>query len=81
MARLKKVVEKDTESALDKVLTLVLESIGIVQIPGTNTHVSFVIKTKGKEVLDIAIDQPDIHAIAIDQAKVNFVHKFMPHEG
>jgi hypothetical protein len=54
-----------------------LTSIGYMGIPGTNKFVSYIIKSKGREIINIEVGEPDFRAIAEDEAKVNFVSAFM----
>ncbi len=54
-----------------------IKSIGYAGIPGTNRYISYIITTQGKEVLKIEVSEPDLRAIAEDEAKINFVNCFM----
>ncbi len=51
-----------------------IKSIGSIHVPGTNTYVSFVMTTKGTEVLSLEVGEPNLKLIADDEAKINFVH-------
>lgn len=55
----------------------VLKSIGYAPLGKSNQWVSYVITTKGKEVLSIEISEPDLRAIAEESSKINFVNQFM----
>lgn len=55
----------------------VIESVGVFKVPNTNRYVSFVMKTQGKEVISIEVNEPDLRAIAEEAAKISFVDKFM----
>lgn len=54
-----------------------LKSIGYAKIDGTNSYVSYVLTTKGREVLCIEVAEPDMRAIAEESTKINFVEQFM----
>lgn len=54
-----------------------LKSIGYAKLTGTNTWVSYVITTKGKEVLTIEVDEPNLRTVAEESSKINFVNEFM----
>lgn len=54
-----------------------LKSVGYAKVPGTNRFVSYIIISKGTEVLSIEVSEPDLRAIAEDDAKINFVNSFM----
>lgn len=55
-----------------------LKSIGYAKM-GDKTHnwVSYVITTKGTEVISIEISEPDMRAIAEEATKISFVSTFM----
>lgn len=55
----------------------ILTSIGYKQLSGSNSWVSYVMQTRGREVISIEVDEPNVRAIAEDSAKINFVNKFM----
>lgn len=56
-----------------------LTSIGYINLGEGRAHnwVSYVIKTKGSEVLSIEVGEPDMRAIAEETAKINFADLFM----
>lgn len=57
-----------------------LKSIGYAKMPGTTQWVSYVITTKGKNVLLIEVDEPNARAIAEEASKINFVQLFSDQE-
>lgn len=69
------VFEKIFDETPEKLPTL--KSIGYSNIEGTNTWVSYVLTTKGKDVLSIEVDEPNLRAIAEESSKINFVNHFM----
>lgn len=54
-----------------------LKSIGYACIPGTTSWVSYVIETKGREVISITVDEPNHRSIAEESSKINFVNALM----
>lgn len=54
-----------------------LKSVGYGQIPGTNTFVSYIIYSKGQNILKIEVEEPNLRAIAEESAKMFFVNTFM----
>jgi hypothetical protein len=54
-----------------------ITSIGYMGLPGTNKFVSYIIKSKGKEILSIEVSEPDLRPVAEDDSKINFVNCFM----
>lgn len=54
----------------------VLKSVGIAKIPGSNSFVSFVVKTKGREVLEVEVDEPNARYVAEDMTKVHCMELF-----
>lgn len=54
-----------------------LFSVGYAQLPDSNKFVSYVITFKGKEMIKMQVSQPDFRQVAEDEAKINFVNKFM----
>lgn len=58
----------------------VITSVGCMRIPETNRYVSFVMKTQGKEVVSIEVDEPNLRAIAEEASKIEFVNHFMSSE-
>lgn len=55
----------------------VLKSIGYVRLPNTNQWVSYILTSKGKDVLSIEADSPNDRLVAEDATRVNFVSQFM----
>lgn len=58
----------------------VLKSIGYATIPGVERYgryVSYVITSQGDKILNIEVGQPNLKAIAEDEAKISFVTEFM----
>lgn len=60
----------------------VLEAVGYVKVAKDRQHswMSYVIKTKGKEVLSIEASEPDMRAVAEEAAKISFVDRFIDQE-
>lgn len=55
-----------------------LKSIGYGRLNNSNHGwVSYVITTKGKEVIKIEISEPDLKPIAEESSKINFVNCFV----
>lgn len=75
------VIGESKESAFEKLFNAEnppeIKSVGTVHVPGTNTHISFVMTTKGKEIISIDVDEPNLRAIAEETSKINFVNLFM----
>jgi hypothetical protein len=58
-----------------------LKAVGYVQIgTGKSSWMSYTITTKGKEVLSIDVDEPNVRAIAEESAKIAFVTSFVDQE-
>ncbi len=57
-----------------------IKSVGTIGLPGTNTWVSFVMYTRGNQVIKIEADEPNLRAIAEESAKIAFVNAFMTGE-
>lgn len=57
-----------------------LTSIGIYRIPDSNKFVSYVIKSKGAEIVSLEVSEPDLRAIAEEASKIAFVELFMSKE-
>lgn len=55
----------------------IIQSVGIFRIPSTNHYVSFVMHTKGTQVVKIDVEEPNLRAIAEESAKISFVSAFM----
>lgn len=59
----------------------VLKSVGYTKLGGgKHSWVSYTMTTKGKEVLSIEIDEPNMRAIAEESAKTAFVTNFQDQE-
>lgn len=55
----------------------VITSIGYTRVaPNSRDYVSYVIKSKGREVLSIEVSEPNARLIAVDDAKLNFMTQF-----
>lgn len=54
-----------------------IKAIGFMQIKPGNNWVSYVMTTKGKEVLKIEVSEPDLKDIAEEAAKISFVQTFV----
>jgi hypothetical protein len=60
----------------------ILKSVGVGKLdPNSRYFVSYVITTRGKEVLSIEISEPNLRAISIEEAKTEFVIKFTNDDG
>lgn len=57
-----------------------LKSVGYVKLPGTRSFVSYVITSKGREILKIEVNEPNLRLIAEDEAKISFVNLFEEEE-
>lgn len=57
-----------------------IKSVGLFRLPETNTYVSFTMITKGREVVSIEVEQPNLRAVAEESAKISFVSTFMDNE-
>lgn len=58
-----------------------MKSIGYMKLgKGPNSWVSYVMTTRGTEVLSIEIDEPNLRSIAEESAKINFVQSFVDRE-
>lgn len=57
-----------------------LKSIGYAKLGGQNSWVSYVITTKGREVIAIEVDEPNMRTIAEEASKINFVGQFVDRE-
>lgn len=54
----------------------VITSIGYMRVPNKNTFVAYTIKSKGREILSIEVEEPNLRMIAEDSAKMFFVSNF-----
>lgn len=60
----------------------ILLSVGMAKTsPNSNTYVSYLIRSQGDKVLSVEVSEPNLKAIALDEAKVSFVHEFMNEDG
>ena len=58
-----------------------IRSVGYMRLhKGTGGWVSYIITTKGREVINIEIDEPNLKDIAEESAKIAFVSTFIDHE-
>lgn len=71
-------VNEPKEHVLEKLMSgetpPTLISVGSINVPGTNTYVSYVLHSKGNEVLKIEVGEPNLKLISDDEAKINFVN-------
>jgi hypothetical protein len=63
-----------------------LTSIGLCKVSGLdegrrNDWISYVLKTRGREIISLEVSEPDHKAIAEDNCKTIFVNLFMNQEG
>ena len=58
-----------------------LKSVGFARVGETKDFVSYVITSKGREIISLEVSEPNLKAIAIDGAKVSFVETFMNDDG
>lgn len=55
----------------------ILRSVGYARVaPNSRDYVAYVITSRGSEVLDIQVCEPNLQAIASDEAKISFVTLF-----
>lgn len=55
-----------------------IKTVGIARVaPLSKDFVSVVITTKGDKVLKMEVSEPNLKAIAIDEAKISFVETFL----
>lgn len=58
-----------------------LKSVGYARVgEGSNNWVSYVITTRGTEVIEIQVDEPNMREVAEESSKINFVQEFMAAE-
>ena len=53
-----------------------IKSVGYVNLPGTTLYVSYIIHSRGTEIVKIEVEEPNVKMIAEDSAKVAFVNTF-----
>ena len=54
-----------------------LTSIGYGPLGPDDQWVSYVIQSRGKEILSIEVAEPNVRAIAEESSKINFVERFV----
>ncbi len=55
-----------------------IRSVGFMKVsPNSKDYVSYVITTKGTDVISIEVDEPNLKIIAEESAKTNFVNLFI----
>ena len=60
----------------------ILKSIGYARIsPQSRSFVSYVITSRGNEVLKMEVSEPNLMGIAAEQSKIDFVTQFVDNEG
>lgn len=52
-----------------------LKAVGLAKVG--NGWISYVMTTKGKEILSLEVSEPDMKGIAEESAKINFVETFI----
>lgn len=58
-----------------------IKSVGCMRLsPDSNSWISYTITSRGREVLSIEVDEPNLRGVAEESAKINFVHAFMDQE-
>lgn len=55
----------------------VLKSVGYVKLPGTTNFVAYTIHSKGREIIKIQAEEPNVRMIAEESAKIFFADNFM----
>ena len=58
----------------------IIKSVGVFNVPGYSTYFSFVMQTKGREVISIEVEEPNLRSIAEESAKMAFIETFMTAE-
>ncbi len=58
----------------------VMISVGLAEVPGTNTYMAYTMKSKGSQILSIEVEEPNLRLIAEESAKLFFVNNFMSGE-
>jgi hypothetical protein len=66
------------ETLIDDEQAPILKSVGYMKIFQNRQHswVSYVVTSKGKEVISIEVSEPDMRDIAEESSKINFVQCF-----
>lgn len=57
-----------------------ITSIGLLKVPDSNKYISYIIVSKGTEIISIEVSEPDLRSITEELCKINFVEKFMNKE-
>lgn len=58
-----------------------LKSVGYQKVgEGSHSWISFTITTKGREVIKVEVEEPNVRAIAEESAKIAFVNQFIDKE-
>lgn len=68
------ILEKLIKTGEDPVLT----SVGIAKVAGG--WISFVLKSRGLEIVSCEVSDPDMKLIAYDAAKIEFVNRYLGDE-
>ena len=55
----------------------IIKSVAIMRLPQRNTFMSMVLHTQGDKVLKIEVGEPNLREIVLDEAKLEFVNKFV----
>ncbi len=55
----------------------VMKSVGLVRVPGRRTYMAYTLHTKGNQIIQIDVSEPDRKLIAEDDAKMSFVQNFL----
>lgn len=55
----------------------VIKSVAVMRVPHKSTFMSLVIYSQGDKVIKIEVGEPNLREIAIDEAKLEFVSKFV----
>ncbi len=58
-----------------------IKSIGYMRVPDKNTFVTYTIYSRGKEIVSVEVEEPNLRAIAEESAKIAFVSNFCNDEG
>ncbi len=54
-----------------------MKAVSMIRVPGRNTFCSALIRFKGDQIISIEVGEPNLKAIAVDEAKINFVNEFL----
>lgn len=59
----------------------IITAVGFMRVaPGSKDFVSYKLKVQGREVISIEVGEPNLKAIAEDEAKIAFVTSFIDQE-